>query len=322
MFGSTTSANLIAKAIHDADKTCRQNLHQGIIVDEPDYVSNFTREVRQNANNQGYNCFTHAQALPKPIEQKLGCDAILLFKVTDNEGIDTYKVGLFEAKWPRVIKNPNQAWDSLQGNVSHFSSQIHRQHPYRKQAVIWEMFFLEALPGQAYLNFDIDGSSCVRHDPAHSHAQNVNPTWSNSDLNSVFATDCENIQHIIQDIIMCQEGSPLNGDGNGTVILNSDENDEDSVDFNFPVVSIPVPISTVDEVSLADRVAFFMLEHGLSTYLYLDMNRKDQEPEPDDIAWKMHEMLSQTVYGGAADYPQKKDKSYQYGTNQEYLKQF
>lgn len=278
MFGTTTSANLIAKSFYTEDKSCRSDLCKGNIIDERDYVSNFTNRIRNNVSSKGF--VSYARVLSGSEERRLGCDAIIVLKSTTQYNQDKYKIGLFEAKWPRVTHAPDYAWDYHPQNMnnipSHFSSQIQRQHSYRTNAVIWEMFFLELHPGKSHQRFDIDGSSCVRHDPAYSKMIAMGSNrWTNQDLDNAMQNDCENIQHIVQDMIMCQAGVPLDDDDNGTIVLES-ESGSDDIDYDVPgKLQIPVPILGIDDSFMAARADKFIKENGLQSYLYIDLNTSE-----------------------------------------------
>lgn len=289
MFGNAAIANSIAKVFYDEDAICREDLAYGKIIDERDYVSNLTLGIRRNTATKGF--ISYSQALEGSYEKKIGCDAVFVFKSTGPEGVQ-YKVGLFEAKWPRVAIKSNYKWDypqKSQDKVSHFSSQITRQASFSDQAVIWEMFFLEIPRGRPHHYFDTEGSSCIRHKPAFEHSnKNNSRVWNNADLDTVMYDHCENIQHIIQDMIMCHSGPPLGGDNNGLVNVEAQtgfigfeyltlDRLLDRLDSKEPSKSlqIPVPLDNPNEDTFRERVDRFFKEYGLMNYFFLDLERLD-----------------------------------------------
>ena len=106
---SLTDALLVGDFFYQIDKKCREDLSRGLLISERDYVSRFT-----TFSMYPYGPFYRApifwltKTLPQPSEIKFGCDAVIVFKKRN-----VAKVGMFEAKWPRM-KNPNKTpWDNI-----------------------------------------------------------------------------------------------------------------------------------------------------------------------------------------------------------------
>lgn len=102
----------VSKFIYEIDEICRRDLSKLILVSERDYVSQFNTLIRYpNGYKSKSNPSIYVQTLKGDIEQKIGCDSIMIFKIENK-----YKVGLFESKLPRYkTVNPlfsYSAWDN------------------------------------------------------------------------------------------------------------------------------------------------------------------------------------------------------------------
>ena len=118
-----------------------------------------------------------------------------------------FKVGLFEAKWPRLSTHTN-CWDSLQKSTatSHFDSQLDRQHGLMSFA-IWEMFYSEEPYGANPL-FPQFGSSCVWHSDAFavSSVRNHATPWDDTELTLLLGNYTNGIGHVVTSILECKQG--------------------------------------------------------------------------------------------------------------------
>jgi len=140
-------ATSIADLFYLLDTNVRVDLHKGQIADERDYVSRLVTHFNYPFGIFNKFFFGHLKFQSKwfskvnsgHYERKFGCDFMIVFQVGNK-----FKVGLFEAKWARVINDPTYPWDYAQKSTksSHFTNQIERQTLWTKEAVIWEMFFL------------------------------------------------------------------------------------------------------------------------------------------------------------------------------------
>lgn len=256
---------------HDAN--CRHDLNKGFITSERDYVSNLATHSRYPTGSRCDSRIPTSIGLPKPVfdgsitsftlppvyEQKLGFDGIIILSrpaLDSNKML--YKIGFFEAKWPRTfgghrhlygtnLRNPD-SWDSkastkdlyrnppiVPPEASHFSIQLSKQQALaRSGAVLWEQFFSEESVGTSsdskYLKF---GSTCVFHKEAFRYMRRVkglnprirkvpNITWKRRHLSQLFtvAQPCS-IARIIFGMARCELGLPISGSGTQVRIPNS-----------------------------------------------------------------------------------------------------
>ena len=120
---------------------------------------------------------------------------------------DHFKVGLFEAKWPRLSTHINY-WDSIQKSTakSHFDSQLDRQSSLTSYAV-WEMFYCEE-PYGANQFFPHYGSSCVWHSDAvvASSTRNQAIPWDDTELTALLSASRRSVGHVVRSILECTEG--------------------------------------------------------------------------------------------------------------------
>jgi hypothetical protein len=186
-----------------ADRLVRADLINGFIVTENDYTSNFTSGLRREINSRAIpGLVAHTQVLTPAVERRTGTDACIIFR-----NRDTFKVGLFEAKWPRLSTHTN-CWDSLQKSTSksHFDSQLDRQRTLSGSA-IWEMFYSEE-PYGANPFFPEYGSSCVWHADAFaiSSARSQAAPWTDAELTALLAAKKHAIGDVVRSICECSEG--------------------------------------------------------------------------------------------------------------------
>lgn len=200
---------IIVECAEWADRLVRADLIKGFIVTENDYTSNFTGALRREINSRSIpGLVAHTQVLTPAVERKTGTDACIIFR-----NRDSFKVGLFEAKWPRLSTHTN-CWDSLQKSTSksHFDSQLNRQQALLGSA-IWEMFYSEEPYGANPL-FPDYGSSCVWHADAFavSSARTQTSPWTDTELTGLLTTKKHCIGHIVRSICECTEGKPYPAD--------------------------------------------------------------------------------------------------------------
>jgi hypothetical protein len=194
--------------------------------------------------------------LPASYEQGLGFDGVIILALP-NAGRNEvrYKIGLFEAKWPRMFGghqhlykirsgNPDR-WDSLIGKKpgpqeSHFSNQLILQHAlYGTDTVLWEQFFSEETVGHTSSTpFKKTGSTCVFHKDAYNYMCNVpslNPlnstqpksAWKRPDLtNLLTGSTSHTLASIIFGMASCAYGKPVVGTPNSVTV---------------PVAGVPLP---------------------------------------------------------------------------------
>ncbi|MFN6570705.1 hypothetical protein [Dendronalium sp. ChiSLP03b] len=162
----------IAKGIYILDQYVRQDICDGYIVSEPDYISTLISYIRLflRSNQLVKNMYTFqsldSKTLAKSSEQIFGCDALILIRAGNRA-----KICMFEAKFPRL--KSNGSWDSYQksSNKSHFHDQLTRQHEWSSSATIWELFINDYIPGYSLKGFDKYGSTCIWHQDAYKYSK-------------------------------------------------------------------------------------------------------------------------------------------------------
>lgn len=199
---------VLTACAHWADRLARSDLINGYIVDENDYTSNFLANFRREINSRNVvGLKAVAYRLAPRIERRFGADGCIII---DNGS--SYKVGIFEAKWPgvQVERGP---WDYIQksAGVSHFDTQVKRQSQCSRDFAIWEMFYCDSHFEQQPGGYSDYGSACVEHKNAFHHVNNRNNNfpWSDRELESMLAFSTS-IEFVIKDICECLRGRPLN----------------------------------------------------------------------------------------------------------------
>ncbi|KFZ30787.1 hypothetical protein IDSA_06760 [Pseudidiomarina salinarum] len=193
----------IADCAEWADRLVRADLIKGFIVTENDYTSNFTSAFRREINSRNIpEIAAHSQTLSPKVERSTGTDGCIIFR-NNNQ----FKIGLFEAKWPRFSTHINY-WDSLQKKTlsSHFDDQLQRQHHLSDYA-IWEMFYSEEPYGANPL-FPTFGSSCIWHADvfAASSSRSSTSTWTDAELKAILSASGKGIRDIVTAICSCTHG--------------------------------------------------------------------------------------------------------------------
>jgi hypothetical protein len=252
----------IAGVVYTIDFRCRRDLCTRTLNNEPQYVAALTTRIRDYLECLGVPALCHAQALPATQERLLGCDAALLFHL--NEGI---KVGLFEAKWPRLLTS-RYSWDRAQGGtgVSHFTDQLSRQSRVASHVAVWELLMLEACPGQYHVGFDIWGATCLWHSEADAfnHTRSSpQAVWSQYDARGLARSVTrhrKNLGTCVRRLVECSVGSPVAMSG-GAVPIATWEGE-----------SLGIPI---DVVSFRDAAPAAARALGLSSILYADLRDLD-----------------------------------------------
>lgn len=208
LFTSSVIADIQACATR-ADKLCRDKLNNGKIVDENDYTSNFTCLFDFAINMLQPNGLTSSiQKLTPSRERALGADGCIILQNLTNR---TMKVGIFEAKWPRLARM-NYDWDYIQNDgESHFHNQLCRQEGQADEFAIWEMFYLEHSFKQQPPFMPGEGSACAWHSSVHSisHASHARPKdkpWKSSHLLQWLNQDFYDISYILGEICECRQG--------------------------------------------------------------------------------------------------------------------
>lgn len=281
---AVSEARIISELFYRLDKIVRNDLSNNAVADERDCVSRLVSHFNYPfglLNQYSFDRFKFKSKWFSRVnsgghEQRFGCDSMIVFKIGDQ-----LKVGLFEAKWPRVIKDPEYNWDYPQKStkISHFTSQIERQAQWEGQAAIWEMFFYEGKVGRVNLPFDNEASTCILHGFAKSlvdSTASLQVAWNNNDLDILIrsaqtpafnGSDQTNIKCIIFDILTCKLGLPI---------------DVQPLDREFILVSAdgqssarcPI-ISFADDNENSHIIDDFMSENGLSFFMQLNIDPAD-----------------------------------------------
>lgn len=201
-----TVINKIAKCAYRADRLVRADLIEKYIISENDYTSNFTSAFRREINSLAVpGLKARIQLLNGSAERSLGADACVIF-----ENDKACKVGIFEAKWPRLSSHVD-CWDSKQKATrsSHFDSQLLRQHQHLSGIAIWEMFYCE-YPFRSQPSYMPDyGSACVWHYDAISFTRSRSSypdPWRDKELQALLETSSVTIVDVIDAICNCYEG--------------------------------------------------------------------------------------------------------------------
>lgn len=200
-------ASKISNLIYDIDSICRNDFYMDNIINERDYVSNFSCHIRYP------NGILKRKAINTPlifcstsnsfIEQKYGIDSIIIFK-KGNE----CKVGGFESKVLKKdfdsIKNPKN-----KHSISRFTNQLERQKLICNSILVWEMFFNKEKVGLSNFNLDKYGSTCIIHSDCINYynkfINNPNVKWK---LNDIYgqSSSYTNIKDIIFQMLICELG--------------------------------------------------------------------------------------------------------------------
>jgi hypothetical protein len=275
------NALIISDLFYTLDTSVRNDLYQNRIADERDYVSRLVTHFNYPFgifnkfyfNQIKFQSKWFSKVNSSDNERKFGCDSMIVFKVDKK-----LKVGLFEAKWPRIIKDPNYQWDYAQkkNKESHFTNQIIRQSNWTNHAAIWEMFFYEEKVGTLNNPFDKNASTCIRHSHANSLVSSMpslQTIWNNNDLISLIQSaqstsssisEETNIKQIIFDILTCKFGKPIDiKPSNRNFTLTSNNKSEI---VNCPIISI-----TEDDNDSNQIIETFMSENGLSFFQQINI---------------------------------------------------
>ena len=75
----------IPNLIYDIDAQCTHDLRNGLINGERDFVSNLLGQIRKPFGLLSSFSLGIAYTLPNKIEQKYGCDAIMIFRLDNKD---------------------------------------------------------------------------------------------------------------------------------------------------------------------------------------------------------------------------------------------
>lgn len=220
----------------------------------------------------GFRTVCHSQNLKKELENSFGCDSIFVIKM----GADV-KIGLFEAKFPRLSKTKYR-WDyeqkknslPLTPSESHFSNQLERQHKWINDAAIWELFITEGKPLSEPPYFDMYASTCIWHNITHKFRTKhlpINTIWTSSNLKKLMEINHrlnyladQNLFHMLMRVFICEAGNRLKIDSEGYTYLSKNIGD------NFPA-KIPVDLNILNGNAVMDFCSSF----NFANFLYIEL---------------------------------------------------
>ena len=326
-FYSTQDAYELALLLQHHDANCRHDLSEGFITSERDYVSNLATHLRYPAGTihnsrlpssiglppSAFDGSITSYTMPPGHEKVFGCDGIIVLS-RPIAGTDKvlHKIGLFEAKWPRVFgghehiyptKSGNQdRWDSKfnpdtrpikereppllkSAYQSHFSDQLIRQHAWANpDLVIWEQFFSEEpVNTTSNPNFKKLGSTCVWHDEAYNFMRfdprldpdkpAPNGTWLRKHLKDLLAQSQPlPLASIIFGMANCDYGNPILGNRRMVRILPPRATLDNPSAGNTPF-SNGVQINLPNpDDPSSTAVHRTMREFGLSSYTHISLS--------------------------------------------------
>ncbi|MGI4823623.1 MAG: hypothetical protein ACRYFV_20620 [Janthinobacterium lividum] len=300
-FLSPKAAAEFAELVQFHDAVCRHELAHDYLVSERDYVSALATHLRFPFGGRAHNPLPPAAGVPLPFycppitsitlpsskEQKLGCDGIIVFSAPpgSNQTDHLYKVGFFEAKWPRLSKHRNYPWDATSHyNHSHFSHQLERQRSLAAmpEVVVWEMFFSEEAVGTTSSHSPHPwGSTCIRHRQAWNHVK-ANPDlapsgagasarrWKSTDLATLMkAGTTQSLASLIEDIVSCKVGKPIKGTTSSLILRlppDAVERISERVGGNTSLANGILTIPILNSDNNIGEIQDFMREFGLRSY--------------------------------------------------------
>lgn len=268
----------LKKIINYCEQLTQKELELNLITTENEYTYSLLSKIRNSVqSNKTLGLFANttllAQTLPATLERTHGTDACIILVDHDKK---ISKVCLFEAKIPR------NRWDQKEkkSGISHFSSQLKRQHCLSKKYAIWEQFYCYGYMQPKSLINIVNNTNCklklpykslcLLHEDAYLYDQTIQPsTWSIGDIEKVVPIYSNT--NIFKPITMsgmvrhacdCRIGMPLQ--------LN--ELVDNFIDFIY------VPVILLIEAS--EKIIDLQLPNQLKE-LYSRFNSDDKKPNTD-----------------------------------------
>lgn len=244
----------VAKIIYKIDCICREDFKKRKIVSERDYVSILLNFMRYPFGPFVNFPFVHSQTLQGKLEQKYGCDGIIIFKYGNS-----YKIGMFEAK---IIKN---FWDSYikKTGQSRFQSQIDRQKGIIPEITVWEIFFNS---DKSNSTLDSKGSTCVKSDIAFSYSKSY-IRWTYKDLFKLlkdsFSSNSNrplNLEQIIEEMFSRNIGKEIIYSEEGCALY------KDNKDIKIPLLKGEF------NPYAEDKIDKFLRENKIFSYTHFDLD--------------------------------------------------
>jgi hypothetical protein len=254
------------------DKMIRVDLINRRVVNERDYMSRFVTLLQHpfgvlSSRFSPFRSTVFANTLPGALEQRFGCDVLLVFRNRQN-----IKIVCIECKYLHYTSKIDD-WDSpIKGQASHFMSQIDRQQQLVRQGVgVSEMLFNDLATRTTKGGLDLLGSSVIEHDIAIDYVNKVilprtKPNcWKWGDIeqaasNQISGHSAANIGNFISRVLTCTIGEQFE--------LTSRTNSSHTITIGRRRIEIPIPniIEGQGEENIATRVTEFMRSAGLRVY--------------------------------------------------------
>ncbi|MFT4415524.1 hypothetical protein ACLM5H_16840 [Fredinandcohnia humi] len=268
---SHIDAEKVGIYFYQIDRKCRDDFSKGMIISERDYVSRFTTFAMYPYGPFIKSpIFWISQTLPQPIETKFGCDGVIVFRKGN-----LAKIGMFEAKWPRM--DPTRCrtpWDDKKPKELHsrLSKELQKQNPISSKVAIWEMFFNDLNVGVSKKDgFNSEVSACIWHDLAyyywHKRIRGTGKVWYNrkeSHLRTMLRyrkmlKSAINIKDILIEILTCNKGIPFN-------IKTKKDDTYAFIELNN--IEIPLPDQNYGN---SEDITDFMKDNGFRQYAFIDL---------------------------------------------------
>lgn len=274
----------IAKGIYRLDQYIRQDICEGCIQNEVDYVSTLMAYIRLFFRSQklarqigGFKIDISkgtSQVLSRSLEQKFGCDALIIFRARNKA-----KVCMFEAKYPKIKSYGYWDWHQDDKNytnwqkqqISHFHHQLKRQEKWDKAAFIWELFINDCYPSNSLNFLDNYGSTCIWHKDAYAYSQDYIGDEYNYKTKK---TELWNNRHL-KDCLERLPYKPLNLEKILTTVLSKHEDKE--IRINDDLISlksedeeeINIPL-TID--SIKEHQSIILEKMGVREFIFIELN--------------------------------------------------
>lgn len=233
------STNRILQFIENVDQQCRNDMHEGFITSERDYVSRLISHL-----TYPYGVLSGRTGLltidkkhlkwvcrinPPTLETLFGADAMIIIKYWDIRGYYSYKICLFEAKWPIDSKGRARQkidYTDTAAKVSHYHTQLESQHNLSNDLIKFSLYINANKVGTLVTNqpdFKLNGATCAWTKDAYGFSIFAKKNIPSSDVRWV-ARDFDlfsawmkrygrtgfiTLREITEQILSCKEGTPV-----------------------------------------------------------------------------------------------------------------
>ena len=275
--------NNIASLIYKADMQVRDDLINGKIADEREYMSRLITLIQYphgiRKNDLGYNSYYLSRTLNPRHERRFGCDIFFSFRYRN-----VVKLLCIESK--NLQFRGNDDWDNFDNTsfMSRFTRQIKKQISLQKQGIlVYEMFLNDQFKYFSMPGYDKNGSSLVKHSIANNYCIkniDINPRkWFWEDIDQIVRIEStlgiSNLKTVILNILDCKIGNKLGLNTNiGEDIFSFTIDDEE---FQLPIPNLK-DIRANEPISekIIRQANDFMERFGISNLAFF------QDAETDD----------------------------------------